>query len=208
MAKVTAPLLSMGASGTIGKTMTFGAWKGRPYVRQRVIPANPKSASQYGVRCMMSFLAKQWTNLSAPDKASYSVAAAANSISPFNQFVRENLLRWQTFNTPSQTSPPEEVASAITVTTMTLTGGVGQCTVAITPSTGTAIWGFVLFRSTAEITTPAWSNAVAVIEADGANQVTHVDSPLDPATYHYRCVAFTVDGVKGTVKADASASVT
>lgn len=46
MAKPTAPLLSFGASGTLAKTMVYSKWKGRPYVRRHVIPANPQSTAQ------------------------------------------------------------------------------------------------------------------------------------------------------------------
>lgn len=46
MAKVTAPLLSFGASGTLAKTMVFSKWKGRPYARRHVIPANPQTVGQ------------------------------------------------------------------------------------------------------------------------------------------------------------------
>ena len=46
MAKVTAPLLSLGSLGTIGKTIVFSKWKGRPYARQYVIPGNPQTAGQ------------------------------------------------------------------------------------------------------------------------------------------------------------------
>ena len=46
MAKVTAPLLSFGGLGTIGKVAVYSKWKGRPYVRQYVIPGNPKTAGQ------------------------------------------------------------------------------------------------------------------------------------------------------------------
>jgi len=56
MAKTTAPLLSFGGSGQIGKTMVYGSWKGRPYVRRHVIPANPQSAEQTITRNAFSFL--------------------------------------------------------------------------------------------------------------------------------------------------------
>lgn len=46
MAKVNGPLLSLGASGAIGKTMVFFPWKGLNAVRQYVVPANPQSANQ------------------------------------------------------------------------------------------------------------------------------------------------------------------
>lgn len=46
MAKLKAPLLSLGASGAIGKTMVFFNWKGLDVVREYVVPSNPKTAGQ------------------------------------------------------------------------------------------------------------------------------------------------------------------
>jgi len=50
MAKVTGPLYSMSASGTIGKAMVFFGWKGINVVREWLIPKNLKSADQGDVR--------------------------------------------------------------------------------------------------------------------------------------------------------------
>lgn len=52
MAKIDGGLLSFGARGTIGKTVTFSTWKGRNYARQRVIPANPNTVAQQGSRSL------------------------------------------------------------------------------------------------------------------------------------------------------------
>ena len=60
MAKVTAPLLSIGARGTLGKTVTFAAWKGVNYVRQRVIPANPQSTEQTSTRSAFTEASNSW----------------------------------------------------------------------------------------------------------------------------------------------------
>ncbi|MBA7645921.1 hypothetical protein ES703_53681 [subsurface metagenome] len=46
MAKLKAPLLSLGASGAIGKALVFFNWKGLDVVREYVIPSNPKSDDQ------------------------------------------------------------------------------------------------------------------------------------------------------------------
>lgn len=46
MARVTGPLMSMEASGTIGKTLTFANWVGRQYVRRWTRPSNPQTADQ------------------------------------------------------------------------------------------------------------------------------------------------------------------
>jgi hypothetical protein len=56
MAKVTAPLMSMTASGKFGGALVFTTWKGRPTVRQLVIPTNRKSAGQVATRNAISVL--------------------------------------------------------------------------------------------------------------------------------------------------------
>jgi len=54
VAKLKAPLLSLGASGAIGKAMVFFPWKGLDVVREYVVPANPKSDSQITQRGYLS----------------------------------------------------------------------------------------------------------------------------------------------------------
>ena len=208
MARVTGPLMSIDASGTFGKALTFAKWKGRNYVRERVIPNNPKSAKQTGIRAMMSFLAQIWYGLSAPSKATWDDLATTKAISAFNAMVSENLQRWQQVKAPTSDFPAAEASVPLTITTLTTTGGVGSVAVSITPSGATNIWGLILYRDTAEITSPSWENAVAVLEADAGNAVAYVDAPLDAGTYHYRAAAFNVDGILGTVKADQTAVVT
>lgn len=46
MAKLKAPLMSLGASGALGKAIVFFGWKGLDCVREYVVPANPKSTAQ------------------------------------------------------------------------------------------------------------------------------------------------------------------
>lgn len=208
MARVTGPLHSDDASGTYAGTLTFSKWKGRGYVRQCVTPSNPKSAKQQGVRSMLKFLAQAWAALGASPKASWVADAAAKSISAFNEYCSANLGRWQGVDGPTQTNPAAEASTPLTVTTQTLTGGLGQVTVEVTPSGATDAWAIAIFRSTAEITVPNWTNCVAVVLADGANKVTYVDTPLVAGTYHYRTAVMNNDGVIGTVKADATAAAT
>jgi len=42
VSKLKAPLLSLGASGQIGKSLVFFGWKGLDVVREYVIPSNTK----------------------------------------------------------------------------------------------------------------------------------------------------------------------
>lgn len=61
MSKVSAPFLSLDASGTVASTLTASKWKGRNYMRLRIIPANPRTAGQQAVRSILGTLAKSCT---------------------------------------------------------------------------------------------------------------------------------------------------
>ena len=56
MARVTGPLMSMEASGTIGKTLTFANWVGRQYVRRWTRPSNPQTLEQMRQRNAFSVI--------------------------------------------------------------------------------------------------------------------------------------------------------
>ncbi len=208
MVKLTGPMFSLTASGTIGGTLTYASWKGRAYARQRVIPTNPQSAGQTGMRSMFKFLSQEWSGLSAPDQASYDADATAKEISPFNSYMALNMNRWKNYLPPTMNFTPAEASTPLTVTTQTLTGGEAYANIDLTPSAATDIWGFEIYRELAAITDPNNSNTVAVIPADGANSVEYNDTSLDPGTYHYRSCVINDDGVRGVVIADDTVVVT
>jgi len=54
MAKLKAPLMSLGASGAIGKSLVFFGWKGLDVVREYVVPSNPKTDPQITQRGYMT----------------------------------------------------------------------------------------------------------------------------------------------------------
>lgn len=208
MAKVTGPLLSMEASGSVAGTMTFAKWKGRPYVRQLVIPANPKSGSQTGVRAMMKFLSQAWAGLSSMVKATWDEQAAAGTFSPFNAYTKANMARWGTDAGPTQEYPAAEMSTPVNMADLTPTGGVRSVSVSVTTGTNADSWGVILCRSTVMGFTPSRVNAIALLPAGSAATVTYLDTPLDPGTYYYRAANFNNDGIVGTYVAEESATVT
>lgn len=94
MAKVTGPLMSFEASGTLGDTITFAKWVGRPYVRRHVIPANPQTAAQEDTRNAFSVLGKatSWAGSTTMtgNGRTQTDAEAIQAISPSDQ-------RWNGF---------------------------------------------------------------------------------------------------------------
>lgn len=87
MAKVTGPLMSLDASGTVAKTATFSKWKGRNYVRQRVIPVNRQTDAQQTLRSVLGTLAKACTAVLTATKdtlhvgSAFFASAVANALS-------------------------------------------------------------------------------------------------------------------------------
>lgn len=87
-ARVSGPLFSLSASGTVGKAFTFGTWKGIPYVREWFKPQNPNDPKQINVRTAMRIAVVQWQNLNAPAKAAYEAGAAGKGYSGFNLAIK------------------------------------------------------------------------------------------------------------------------
>lgn len=56
--RLTGPGMSLGASGTMGKTLVFSIWKGRAYGRLRVIPKNLRTSGQQLTRGFVAAISK------------------------------------------------------------------------------------------------------------------------------------------------------
>lgn len=99
MAKLKAPLLSMGAAGQLGKTLVFFPWKGLNVAREYVTPANPNTALQVtqrgyvtaAVAMIHAAQALAVDPLNADDIMAYTLLANQNATPRtwFNEFVKQ-----------------------------------------------------------------------------------------------------------------------
>lgn len=208
MVKVAAPCLSLDASGSLAGSMVFSKWKGRPYVRALVKPANPKTGGQVGVRAMFKFLSQIWNGLTDGNKATWETRAKTLNASTFNAFMQLNQRRWRDFDTPSKEEPVTETGTAPSLCTGVATPDVRSITLAITHGTNAADWGVAIFRTTSTGFTLAFSNCIAVIAVDGAGDAEYIDSPLAAGTYYYNYVAFMATGLEGADGTECNGTVT
>jgi hypothetical protein len=98
MAKLKAPLLSLGAAGAMGKTIVYFPWKGINCAREYVIPSNPKTALQTTQRGYVTLIvalihtaqADATNPLKEIDQVAYAALAAAKGLimTWFNQVVK------------------------------------------------------------------------------------------------------------------------
>lgn len=207
MAKVTGPLLSMDASGSVAGAMVFAKWKGRPYVRQLVIPSNPKSGAQVGVRAMMKFLSQSWAGLSSMIKATWETQAAAITASTFNAFVKDNMASWGSFLAPTQEYPATGAGPTLNLVDFNATGGVRSATLDFEADADAGGWGLAIYRSTVMGFTPTRNECIAVVSLASAATGEYLDTPLSPDTYYYRAQQFNTEGKFGDLFAEQAATV-
>lgn len=91
MAKTVAPLLSFEAGGQIAKTQVYATWKGRPYVRRYVVPANPRTAAQTATRSAFKWLNGVWKFFPAGATAAWALYAEGFRITDRNAFLKANV---------------------------------------------------------------------------------------------------------------------
>lgn len=101
MAKLKAPLMSLGASGQLGKALVFFSWKGLNVVRQHIVPTNPNTQPQKDQRAWVTLavenlhtaMAQAIGPLGEIDKMAYATWAGIVKAATtwFNQAVKSQI---------------------------------------------------------------------------------------------------------------------
>ncbi len=135
MSKTIAPLISFGAGGQLGKTAVYSTWKGIPYVRRYVIPANPRTTRQVVTRNLFKALQQMWLLMPALGKDPFVANSAGRPYTPNNKFTSLNVKGLDTSTPPTSMDfyqgspgakgglPPASLALTHTATTITATVG-------------------------------------------------------------------------------------
>lgn len=163
MAVIRAPLLSLDASGNVGRAITFSHWKGRNVLRKRVIPANPKSGLQVGVRAGLRVSATKYKTLTATNKANWLVLAKPTKITPANAMQRFNQPRIRRNQGPvtDPTNPAGAVEAAPTA--VTATAAPKSVNLSWVDSAGANDWCTFIYQSTTTGFTSDVSNLIRIV---------------------------------------------
>ena len=197
MVKVTAPLMSQDASGSLGKSIVFAKWKGRNYVRQLVTPSNPRTVPQRGRRAIIKFLAQAWAALTSAMQASYLTLAASNSYSTFNAYTSTNANRWTNGDAPQQNfqQPTTSTAGTSAAISATVTGKTANITATLTGGNPNN-WGTAILRATAPAAPAFPADVLAILTTpSGAGTYPFSDANLPSGSYIYAAQGFNTDGV-------------
>lgn len=184
MARTTGPLMSLDASGSVASTIVFSKWKGRNYVRQLVIPANPQSGLQVGVRALITFASQYWkTGVSDAHKATWNTLAAQQKISPFNAYIQVNGARNRAGTGFTPVNPPVTAAGEAAPTAGTATAAYRSLSVAWTDSVGANDTATYIYSSTVTGFTPGPDTLIAII-AHGVEKYIQTNLASGVAVYY------------------------
>lgn len=140
MAVPTAPLLSFAASGQIAKSLVFSKWKGRPYIRRYVVPANPQSTAQTLTRDTFAWGNAVWKVAPALLQAPWDLFATGQVLTGRNAFLSSVVrnLRGDADLTDIVFSPGAK--GGLAADSIVVTPGVGTLTVDFTNPGGPTGW--------------------------------------------------------------------
>jgi len=163
MASVTfSPIISAIRGATAG--IVFSVWKGRAYLRERVVPANPRTEDQTTQRDFLAKTVAWWHDLKATFKDACDELGATWSVSGFNAFTARNLKdfadavdeRIMPLNSP--VNPIDTLVAA--------TGDGAAGTIDLTWTQGESVTGQKCYACVEKTSTPAGQGAIAVIDTD------------------------------------------
>lgn len=140
MAKPTGPLLSLGASGTIAGTLTYSKWKGRPYIRQRVIPANPQTVEQSKTRNAFTWASDAWKNFPTLGRAPWDRFAQGQVLSGRNAFIGKNTAALRAVAVIDDWIGSPGAKGGLAPESILITPGVGTLTIDFTNPTPPTGW--------------------------------------------------------------------
>lgn len=206
MVKVFGPAMSLDATGSLAKTITFSKWKGRNYVRERVIPSNPKSGAQTGRRAMFKFLTQSWAALSVAEKATWQTLADELVASPFNAYLRFNMRNWHNFISPTQDSAFAAVNNGSDRDLSAAVWEENRIKLSTTATVASEQWGIIYFASLGAALTPTVGNTIIIeLDEDVANRDTFWTPPTVD-TWYINCMPFSDDGVKEALGTEQTAA--
>lgn len=91
MAVVRGPFLALSARGQVAKSLVSANWRGVPYVRQYVVPSNPRTTAQTTTRNTFSSLDDQFKRMLANAQAPWTASAVGKPFTARNRFIQINL---------------------------------------------------------------------------------------------------------------------
>ena len=193
MVKLTGPAASLAAAGSLAKTLTFSAAKGKRYLKRYAKPKQPRTKPQLSIRAAMGFLSGHWKILPQADPNTWTPEANQRQISSFNAFTAGNLKRHREMQGPSITYPATELGSIAAPVSFTVTGHVRRVHFLLDVTNLNQNWGLYIHWVEGNLNQPTWDDTIKIILTYLPGVYEWDWKPVDAGTYWFtdsRCTIF------------------
>lgn len=189
--KLTKPLFSDYASGTLGTELQFANTRRGAVAGRRRRPKQPNTPAQRAARVFLAQLSQQWAGLGIAELASWIADIREDLLPPYNLFIKYNVDRYkhkphrQYYNDVTDVFPsaayPASLATDPAETSNNVTaGGPHEITWTYTNDVIHDDWLSIYHVATPEFGGPHWRNVVAVLPTFGPGRHSHLITGLEP----------------------------
>ncbi len=195
MVKLTGPMLSRAASGTLAGQLTFGFSGTTPTLRKKPTPKQPRSGLQISMRAMMTFLSKQWKNLTTNQQETWNLCGTHKQLDAYHRYLGHNLERWRNKTPPTKEYPAAEQGDSAIFPVYDAIGGVRHCVLSwyewLDPKD---TWTWLIFHKLGADPPENVQNLIHVGLYQVAPAKTFTHQNLPPGIHHYHFAMATDDG--------------
>jgi hypothetical protein len=207
MARLTNPLLSLGASGRVGNGPVYSSTRGIAYAREYAIPSDPKTQAQLYRRRIFSFLQNAWKNLSSSDKDSWSKLATQNKLGKFQAFMQFNMNKWTHFEMPYRIPILNTHHSPTEPTSLYVYPGVRFFHAFLSGFSSGYDWAFLFFLGSSSSFTPSPDNFLTMSLTTASGTSCFSSGFISPGSYYLKARYLSLDSVLSTVKTSLAFTV-
>jgi hypothetical protein len=112
MARISNPLRCERASGTLGKTIIYSSWRGRPYAKRYAAPAVPNTPGQRAQQARIALGNTLWKSLTADERAAWATVGAPDHLPGYHVFIRHVCRSVIAGQEPSRLPSPADYSSS------------------------------------------------------------------------------------------------
>lgn len=192
--KLTLPLKSTHARGTLASTLTFKQKRRTSCVQRRTKPSQPRTPKQKGQRIMFTLLGSEWAGLTEAQRASWSQQSGIPQPDNFHRYMSYNLLLWRAFHAPTKSWPADQLLQPANAWLDSCLPGKGSITVVFKVSAFNENWAHAFFRNPTKPFYPSPANCAGFDLQAGGGTLQWLDTDVPPGTYWYAMASFSIDG--------------
>ncbi len=195
MVKLSGPLHSIEASGSLAGSITFNKSRTGATLRKKPQPKHPQTPTQQAIQAILRFVTRQWSTLTPNEQTSWVAADPNPRISAYSKYVAFNTARSRNLLGPTKAYPPAltgDYCERLQWWTEGKVRHIDHHYRNVLPLNQN--WGICLFTKLTDDPSFSIEYLTELLIADDFQHHYWTQTPMNAASYRIRLHRFTTDG--------------